>query len=77
MDSQISQIKFQNSKLLSKIHDVDQNNQEKINQTNQKFESKISQVYSSSKQENEKNISELKRNLTDRWVDFQSECSQH
>jgi hypothetical protein len=66
MDSQISQIKFQNSKLLSKIHDVDQNNQEKINQTNQKFESKISQVYSSSKQENEKNISELKRNLTDR-----------
>jgi len=72
MDSQISQIKFQNSKLLSKIHDVDQNNQEKINQTNQKFESKISQVYSSSKQENEKIISELKRNLTDRWVDFQS-----
>jgi hypothetical protein len=66
MDSQISQIKFQNSKLLSKIHDVDQNNQEKINQTNQKFESKISQVYSSSKQENEKIISELKRNLTDR-----------
>ncbi len=77
MDSQISQIKFQNSKLLSKIHDVDQNNQEKINQTNQKFESKISQVYSSSKQENEKIISELKRNLTDRWVDFQNECSQH
>ena len=66
VDSQLSQIKIQNSELLSKIQDFDQKNEEKMNRTNANFESKVNQVYSSAKLKNENKISELHRNLTER-----------